>query len=139
MTVKARPIKDRYLELIKEFPLRKLKNADEHRQALEIFGRFAGREKLEGGIVDYLDILADLIADHERRANYSIDASKVSAAEVVRHLMTENDLTISSLAREIGVGQSNLSEILSGKREWSKRVIKGLCDRFCLNPMLFLT
>jgi antitoxin component HigA of HigAB toxin-antitoxin module len=51
--------------------------------------------------------------------------------------MEENDLTISALAREIGVGQSNLSDILSGKREWSKTVIKRLSDRFSLNPILF--
>jgi antitoxin component HigA of HigAB toxin-antitoxin module len=139
MRVKARPIKDSYLDLIKEFPLRKLGNADEHREALAVFFRFAGRKKLDQGIVDYLDILADIISDYERLANYVVDTSKVSPAEVVRHLMNENGLTISGLARELGVGQSNLSEILSGKREWSKNVIRALCQRFFLNPILFLT
>ncbi len=76
--------------------------------------------------------------EYEKRAGHAIDTSKVTPAEVVRHLMVENDLTISRLAREIGVGQSNLSEILSGKRAWSKTVIRGLCERFSLNPMLFL-
>ena len=82
--------------------------------------------------------LAGLIADYEQHASFAIDTSKVSAADVVRHLMQENDFTITALAREIGVGQSNLSEMLGGKREWSKKVIKELAQRFSLNPMLFL-
>jgi antitoxin component HigA of HigAB toxin-antitoxin module len=139
MAVKTRKIKDSYFELISEFPLRKLVGKEEYRHALGIFARFAGREKLDDGIIAYMDILADVIADYERRAGHAIDTSKVSAADVVRHLMEENGLTISRLAREIGIGQSNLSEILSGKREWSKKAIKGLSERFSLNPMLFLS
>jgi antitoxin component HigA of HigAB toxin-antitoxin module len=139
MAVKTRKIKDSYLQLINEFPLRKLANAGQHRRALAIFSRFAGREKLDDGIVDYLDVLAGLIADFEQHASFAIDTSNVSPADVVRHLMHENDLTISALAREIGIGQSNLSEMLSGRREWSKKAIKGLCERFSINPMLFLT
>jgi HTH-type transcriptional regulator/antitoxin HigA len=138
MPVKSRKIRDSYLELINELPLRRIRTVEEHRRALAIFSRYAGRPKLDEGIVDYLGVLADLIADFERRAGDAIDTSGVSAADVVRHLMEQNRLTISGLAREIGVGQSNLSEILSGKREWSKRVIKALSERFSLNPMLFL-
>jgi antitoxin component HigA of HigAB toxin-antitoxin module len=138
MPVKMRKIRDSYLALINELPLRKIRSAIEHQQALAIFSRYAGRPKLDEGVVDYLGVLADLIADFERRAGYAIDTSDLTAADVVRHLMEENRLTISGLAREIGVGQSNLSEILSGKREWSKKVIKALSERFSLNPMLFL-
>lgn len=138
MALKTRKIKDSYFELVKEFPLRKITDAGEHRQALAVLSRFAGREKVDDGVVDYLGVLTDLIAHYETRAGHAIDTSEVSAADVVRHLMTENDLTISGLAREIGVGQSNLSEMLSGKREWSKTVIRGLSERFSLNPMLFL-
>jgi antitoxin component HigA of HigAB toxin-antitoxin module len=138
MPVKTRKIKDSYLELINEFPLRKIRTDEEHRRALAIFAGHAGQPKLNHGVVDYLGVLADLIAEYERRAGFAIDTSNVSAADVVRHLMEEHQLTISGLSRELGVGQSNLSEMLSGKRDWSKKVIKSLCERFSLNPMLFL-
>ena len=35
-------------------------------------------------------------------------------------------MSVSALAREIGVPQSNLSEMLAGKRGWSKTAIRGL-------------
>lgn len=138
MAIKTRKIKDSYFEMVKEFPLRKITGAGEHLQALAVVARFAGRDKIDEGIVDYLGVLTDLIAAYEKRAGHAIDTSEIGAADVVRHLMAENNLTISGLAREIGVGQSNLSEMLSGKREWSKAVIRGLSERFSLNPMLFL-
>ena len=138
MALKTRKVQDSYFDLVKEFPLRKIRDAGEHRQALAVVARFAGRDKVDQGVADYLGVLTDLIAEYEKRAGHAIDTSKVTAAELVRHLMAENGLTTSALAREIGVGQSNLSEMLSGKREWSKTAIRGLSERFSLDPMLFL-
>jgi antitoxin component HigA of HigAB toxin-antitoxin module len=138
MALKSRKIKDSYFELVRDFPLRKISDADEHRQALAVVARFAGREEIDEGVVDYLGVLTDLIAEYEKGAGHTIDTSNLTPAQLVRHLMDENDLTVTGLARQIGVGQSNLSEMLSGKREWSKTAIRGLCQRFSLNPMLFL-
>ena len=138
MPVKSRKLRDSYLDLINEFPLRKIRDAREHQQALVVLGRYAGRPKLDDGVIDYLGVLGGLIAEYEVRAGLTIDVSGVDAGDIVRHLAAENGLTISGLAREVGVGQSNLSEMLSGKRNWSKKVIKSLCERFSLNPMLFL-
>jgi antitoxin component HigA of HigAB toxin-antitoxin module len=138
MPLKSREVQDSYFELVKEFPLRKIASADENRRALAMVSRFAGRERIDQGTEDYLAVLTDLISEYERRAGFAVDTSNVSAAEVVRHLMGENGMTISGLARRIGVGQSNLSEMLSGKREWSKTAIRGLSEQFSLNPMLFL-
>src|SRR6266540_2847870 len=110
MSLTTRKIKDSYFEMVKEFPLRKIRNAAEHRQALAMVARFVGRGIIDEGIVDYLGVLTDLIAEYEKHAGHVIDTSKVTAAEVIRHLIAENDLTVSGLAREIGIGQSNLSE-----------------------------
>ena len=38
-------------------------------------------------------------------------------------------MSVSALARAIGVPQSNLSEMLAGKRDWSKTAIRGLSRR----------
>lgn len=138
MAVKSRKAKDSYLGLIQEFPLRKIRDAESHRQALAIFARFAGRPHIDEGAADYLAVLVDLIAEYEKGAGHAVDTTNVTPAEVVRHLMTEAGLSITRLAADIGVGQSNLSEMLGGKREWSKAAIRGLSLRFALNPMLFL-
>ena len=56
-----------------------------------------------------------------------MDTSGVSAAELVRHRIEQRGMSVSAaLARAIGVPQSNLSEMLAGKRDWSKTAIRGL-------------
>jgi len=116
---------DSYMELIREFPLRRIRSAIDHARATRLVVRLSA-ETSDRGVAEYLDVLIDLIADCERRAGQAIDASKVSAADLVRHRIDERGMSISALARLIGVPQSNLSEMLSGRRDWSKTAIRGL-------------
>ena len=46
---------------------------------------------------------------------------------------------VSSLARAIGVAQSNLSEMLNGKRGWSKTAIRGLSAYLNIRAERFLS
>jgi antitoxin component HigA of HigAB toxin-antitoxin module len=91
----------------------------------------------DSGVLDYLEVLAGLIDQYEHEAHLKVDTSQTSPAGVVRHLMEANALTISALARQIGIGQSNLSEMLSGRRDFSKRAIAAIRDRFGLSPEIF--
>jgi len=118
-------VADSYMELICEFPLRRLKSAAEHRRATKLVLRLssAGSDR---GVAEYVDVLVDLIADYERRSGQIVDTSKVSAADLVRHRIEERGLSVNALARLIGVPQSNLSEMLGGKRGWSKAAIRAL-------------
>jgi antitoxin component HigA of HigAB toxin-antitoxin module len=130
--------KDDYFALVKELPLTRIKTAKQHKVATSQLSRLVGRVEppLSHGEEEYMDALATLVAAYEAR-RYHVDVLDVEPSDVIRHLVAENGLTVSGLAREIGVGQSNISEMLSGKREFSKAAIKGLCDRFGLNPSLF--
>ena len=89
------------------------------------------------GITDYLEILARLIDDYEQNEGLKLDVSDIKPAEVIRHLIGANGMTVSQFARQIGIGQSNLSEMLSGRRDFSKTAIAAMCERFRLNPSLF--
>jgi antitoxin component HigA of HigAB toxin-antitoxin module len=88
--------------------------------------------------LDYLDVLVDLVADFERRSEESIDSSTVSASDLVRHRMEERGMSISSLASLIGIPQPNLSEMLNGKRDWSKTAIRGLSAHLNIRAERFL-
>jgi len=134
------PVGDTYMKLIREFPLRRIKTAASHAEAKKLLLRI-GRGHPDRGAAEYLDVLVDLIADYEKRSQQAVDTSKVSAADLVRHRMQERQLSISSLAGRIGTSQSNLSEMLSGRRGWSKTAIQGLwsyldipADRFLAEP-----
>jgi antitoxin component HigA of HigAB toxin-antitoxin module len=50
----------------------------------------------------------------------------------------ERGLSVSALARLIGVPQSNLSEMLSGKRDWSKTAIRALAAHLHIAAGRFL-
>jgi len=130
---------DRYLELIKRFPLRRLKSNAEHAAAVQTLTKssleYQGSRDV--GVHDYLDTLAHLIDEYELSHRLKVDVSGRTAGEVVRHLIEANSLTISGLAREIGIGQSNLSEMLSGRREFSKTAIARICRRFGIDPSIF--
>jgi antitoxin component HigA of HigAB toxin-antitoxin module len=119
------PVPDTYMKLIREFPLRRIKTAAGYTEAKKLLLRI-GRGQADRGAAEYLDVLVDLIADYEKRARQVIDTSKISAADLVRHRIQERQLSIGSLARRIDMSQSNLSEMLSGRRGWSKTAIRGL-------------
>jgi antitoxin component HigA of HigAB toxin-antitoxin module len=131
--------KDTYLELVTRFPLRRLRSRAEHAEAIAALTRVSLKHQgtRNRGVLDYMDILAGLIHEYEQAARLKVDTSSRTPAEVIRHLMSANGLTINGLAREIGVGQSNLSEMLSGRRDFSKAAISKLCVRFGLNPAVF--
>ena len=125
LTATKKNAPDSYMELIGQFPLRRLRTATDHSKAKTLVLRLS-RPKLPRGTADYLDVLIDLIADFEKRSGHLADTSDLSTAELVRHRMEERGMSVSGLAREIGVPQSNLSEMLGGKRGWSKAAIRGL-------------
>jgi hypothetical protein len=67
------------MELISEIPLRKIKSAADHARAARLVVRLSA-VNADRGVAEYLDVLADLIADYEKRAGQAIDTSTVSAA-----------------------------------------------------------
>ncbi len=87
---------------------------------------------------DYKTVLASLIADYERSANLRLDTSNVTAAEVVVHLLAERNLSVNALAKVLDTSQSSLSDMLNGRRDWSKSVIVRISAYFGLQSELFL-
>ena len=58
-------------------------------------------------------------------------------AAVLAYLMEEHNLKQTDLAEELG-GQSIVSAILNGKREFNTRQVKALATRFNVSPAVFL-
>jgi antitoxin component HigA of HigAB toxin-antitoxin module len=136
-TTKHVGVSDSYLELIAEFPLRRIKTSAEHAKAKKLVSRLSAGGH-DPGAAEYLDILIDLVADYEKRTDQMIDKATVSAAELIRHRIEERGMSVSALARLIEVPQSNLSDMLSGKRAWSKSAIRGLSAHLNIRAERFL-
>jgi antitoxin component HigA of HigAB toxin-antitoxin module len=133
----VRKSSDTYFELVRAFPLRRLASAAEHGRAKEVYLRVS-TSRPDHGARDYLNVLADLIAEYEKRMDQTVDTSGVSAAELIRHRLSERGMSVTALAKEIGVPQSNLSDMLNGRREWSKAAIRALSKMFRLKAERFL-
>jgi HTH-type transcriptional regulator/antitoxin HigA len=126
----------RYLELVREFPLRPIRSKRELDRAMKLAGHLAINDEgtLSRGEQDYLDALTVFIEDYQRRHPVSMPVTPLA---MLRHLMEERDMNISELGQVIG-SQSNASLILSGKRAISRRVMQLLSRHFGVEPAVFL-
>jgi antitoxin component HigA of HigAB toxin-antitoxin module len=129
--------RDPYLELIMNvYPLRPIKSAAEHQRAMKALRSLAGDKRAVA--TEFKKVLASIIETYERESGLQLNTTHVSAADVVRHLLAERDLSVNAFAKDRGISQSALSDMLNGKRDWSKSVIVIVADYFGLNRGLFL-
>ncbi|HEY3243269.1 MAG TPA: helix-turn-helix domain-containing protein [Phycisphaerae bacterium] len=133
-TVKRRRRRDLYLDRVRSFPLKTIKNDVEHEQAARIISELMGR-KLDSGTGDYLDALIVLVSKYEDE-HHAI-AEDMTPQEALRALMEANGLSQADIGRIIG-SESSVSMFLGGNRELSKSQIKKLAERFKLNAAVFL-
>jgi HTH-type transcriptional regulator/antitoxin HigA len=125
---------DRYLELIKKFPLRRLHSAEELAQAIAIIDSLIVRGNLDSGEQDYLDVLADLVEKYE---DDEPPMPPVSEAEMLRHLIEARGITQTKLAQDIGIPDSTISEVLASKREFTRAQVGRVAKYFSVSPLVF--
>lgn len=136
-TVTAAKTDRRYLNLVREFPLRPIRAKRELDYAMKIVCHLATHDEgtLPPGEQDYLDALTIFIEDYQRR--HPADIPVVTPLAMLRHLMEQHNMTITELGHVVG-SQSNASLIHSGKRAISTRVMRLLGEHFGVNPGVFL-
>lgn len=83
--------------------------------------------KLSAGKELYLDALSDLVAAYEDEHSRILPASD---AEMLRHLMESRGISQADLQRSTKIRKSTISEILSGKKSFSRQLIRTLADFF---------
>lgn len=81
-----------------------------------------------------LDVVSTFVHDFEER---NVEIPDAKPAGVLRFLMEQHELRQSDLAEIFG-SQSNVSEILSGKREINARQARLLAKRFKVSPAAFI-
>jgi HTH-type transcriptional regulator/antitoxin HigA len=118
---------DTYLRLIQELPLVSIAS-DEHLDAAQsMIDRLTSIRKLDGGEQAYLDALCDLVVVYEDQ-HHSIPMA--SDADLLRHLMEAKGVTQNQIHKDTGLAKSGISEVLSGKKAFSKTMIGTLAAYF---------
>jgi HTH-type transcriptional regulator/antitoxin HigA len=85
-------------------------------------------------LLGFLDIVTLFVRDYETR---KIDIPDAKPSGALRLLMEQHELRQADLARVFG-SQSNVSEVLSGKREINARQARLLAKRFGVSPAVFI-
>ena len=131
---RLQPLPDSYLALIRQFPLRPIRSDDELDQAIAMIDSLLDRESLDPAEEDYLEVLSDLVERYETE-RYPI--SSVTDAEMLRHLIEAKEMTQAEVARNTGIAESTISEVLSGKRTLNRSHIGKLARYFGVEPSVF--
>ena len=119
--------RDSYLDLVLAFPLAVIKS-DEHLDAAgEVLDRLLAKGALDDGEDMYLDALSDLVASYEDE-HHAIGPA--SDADMLRHLMEAKGVIQTQVSRETGIAKSTISEVLAGRRPFSRLMIRKLADYF---------
>jgi HTH-type transcriptional regulator / antitoxin HigA len=75
----------------------------------------------------YLDALSDLVATYED-VHHAIEPA--ADADMLRHLLEAKGVTQAQLGKETGLAKSSISEVLAGKKPFSRRMIRKLASYF---------
>jgi len=123
-----------YLKRVRQFPLRPIRSARAHDQAMKLVRELAVVEEgsLSPGEQDYLDALTVLLEDYDRRQ----EPDDTDGLTVLRSLMEAREMSVSELGQVIG-SQPNASLVLSGKRPMSTQVMRKLGNYFGVDPAVF--
>jgi HTH-type transcriptional regulator/antitoxin HigA len=132
-----------YLDLVRRFPLRPIRNRTDYDRAMEIVQELTARADrgVSADENDYADVLARLVRDYDQSHSTLLRERAVgrnpTAVEILKYLMDEHGMNTISLGKMVG-GSGQASLILSGKRELSKANIRALAAHFHVSPAVFI-
>lgn len=127
-------VEDRYLDLIRRFPLRPLTTEAELESAISIIDELLDKPALSAPEQDYLEVLSGLVEAYE---SDHIVMKRVSDSEMLRFLLEMKGVKQSQAAKETGIAESTISEVLAGKRKLNRAQIGKLSRYFYVEPGAF--
>jgi len=132
-----RPLPARFEQLVQMMPPQAVQDDVQYANTLEVIDRLMAIAKLTKGQALYLETLVQLVQVYEAE-HHAIDTSAVTGLDSLKHLLQENEMNASDLARLLGVHPSLGSKILHGERSLTVAHIRKLTERFKVSPCLFL-
>ena len=125
---------DRYLELVRQFPLRPLRSDADLDAAVAVIDSLIDQDELSAPEQDYLDVLGDLVKSYEDK---TIPIKGVGDADMLRFLIEQKGVTQAETAKGAGIAESTVSEVLAGKRKLNRAQVGKLARYFHVAPGAF--
>ena len=118
---------DSYLELVVAFPLVSIQSDEHLHAASQVMDELLAKGKLDHGEEMYLDALSDLVATYEDK-HFAI--APASDADMLRHLLDMKGVTQADVSKATGLPKSSMSEVMAGKKPFSRQMIRIFADYF---------
>jgi HTH-type transcriptional regulator / antitoxin HigA len=125
--------RDSYLDLVLAFTLASIESDEHLDEAVKVMDRLLAKGELDEGEETYLDALSDLVAIYEDE-HHAIEAA--SDADMLRHFLEAKGITQTQLSRDTSISKSTISEVLAGKKPFSRQMIRKLADYFGVDTSL---
>ena len=119
--------RDSYMELVLDFPLASIQSDEHLAEAQRVMDGLLARGTVDAGEEIYLDALSDLVGSYEDE-QHAIEPA--SDAYMLRHLMEAKGVSQMQLSRDTGLPKSSISEVLAGKKPFSRKMIHVLASYF---------
>jgi len=129
------PIPRRYDELARRLPPRAISSQTQYLSNLRMIDRLMTVDRLGKDQRSYLETLVQLVQAYEA-SRHPIPTRGGMAT--LRHLLEENGMNASDLARTLGIHVSMGTKILRGERRLTVDHLTALAARFKVRPELFL-
>lgn len=126
-----------FANLVRAMPPQAIMDDVQYENTLEMVDRLMASGKLTRGQSVYLETLVQLVQVYES-SHHPIDTSGISGLATLAHLLAENEMSASDLARLLGVHASMGSKILKGERALTIDHLKKLAARFKVSPSIFI-
>jgi HTH-type transcriptional regulator/antitoxin HigA len=136
VTLSSVPTGDRYLDLVRECPLRVIRSESEHGQAITMLDHLSdlGNDRTSDE-TEYLLSLSVFVKKYEDEHHLM---PPVSGVDMLRYLLETHNVTQSAVALATGLAVSTVSEILAGKRKLGLKHIAELARFFGVKQAVFL-
>jgi len=132
-----RRLPGRFEELVAEMAPQAILDDVQYENTLEMVDRLMAAGKLTGGQALYLETLVQLVQAYEAE-HHAVETAGIRGIDSLKHLMSENRMSASDLARLLGIHPSMGSKILKGERSLTVSHLRKLAERFKVSPELFM-
>lgn len=126
----------RYVDLIRQFPLRRIRSDVELHAAIRVIDSLIDQKRRTPAEEDYLDMISDIVEAYE---DEHVIFDEGTDGELLTFLMESNALTQAQLAKNVGIATSTVCEVISGKRQLTRKQIEKLAAYFKVSPAVFHT
>ncbi len=127
----------RFVDLVRRMPPRAIMDDVHYENTVEMIDRLMAGGNLTAGQSLYMETLVQLVQAYEA-AHHAIDTSDISGLASLKHLLDQNGMNASDLARLLSVHPSMGSKILTGERALTIDHLKKLSARFRVSPEIFI-